>query len=129
MLQTTHLERALKRLKEGWARYLAHSDDEQLRDGLIQRFEFTYEISHKIIKRYLELTSPSPDLYDRMDFADIIRSASEKGILEGDWRQWKKYRDRRNLTSHTYNETNAEIVVEIIPEFIEEVEYFLRKIK
>ena len=129
MLQTKHLERALERLKEGWLRYLAHSDDEQLRDGLIQRFEFTYELSHKIIKRYLESTSASPDLYDRIDFADIIRSANEKGILMSDWRQWKKYRERRNLTIHTYNEINAKIVVEVIPEFIDEVGYFLRKIK
>ena len=41
MLYLTPLERALDRLKEGWARHLAQPDDEQLRDGLIQRFEFT----------------------------------------------------------------------------------------
>ncbi|WP_268887572.1 nucleotidyltransferase substrate binding protein [Kingella kingae] len=41
------------RLQEGWQRYLQDTSDTQIRDGLIQRFEFTYEISHKILKRYL----------------------------------------------------------------------------
>nr|WP_267885094.1 nucleotidyltransferase substrate binding protein [Kingella kingae] len=40
------------RLQEGWQRYLQDTSDTQIRDGLIQRFEFTYEISHKILKRY-----------------------------------------------------------------------------
>ena len=40
------LERALQRLQEGLARYQQDVGDPQIRDGLIQRFEFTYEISH-----------------------------------------------------------------------------------
>ena len=47
------LARAITRLDEGWQRYLREQADEQIRDGLIQRFEFTYEISHKTLKRYL----------------------------------------------------------------------------
>ncbi|MDK4574110.1 nucleotidyltransferase substrate binding protein [Kingella kingae] len=43
-------------MQEGWQRYLQDTSDTQIRDGLIQRFEFTYEISHKILKRY----SPTP---------------------------------------------------------------------
>ncbi|WP_268887591.1 nucleotidyltransferase substrate binding protein [Kingella kingae] len=39
-------------MQEGWQRYLQDTSDTQIRDGLIQRFEFTYEISHKILKRY-----------------------------------------------------------------------------
>ncbi len=53
-LDLTPLTNAVKRLQEGLIRY------SQIRDGLIQRFEFTYEISHKMLKRYLELTSASP---------------------------------------------------------------------
>ena len=47
------LERAVNRLSEGWIRYQLDTSDLQIRDGLIQRFEFTYEISHKTLKRYL----------------------------------------------------------------------------
>ena len=54
-LDVTPLARAAHRLAEGLARYERDTTDEQVRDGLIQRFEFTYEVSHKTLKRYLEM--------------------------------------------------------------------------
>ena len=47
-LDLTPLERAIARLREGWVRYQQDIADTQIRDGLIQRFAFTYEISHKM---------------------------------------------------------------------------------
>ncbi|EGE48436.1 hypothetical protein WSS15_30810 [Acetobacter pasteurianus] len=129
MLYLTPLERALNRLKEGWTRHLAHPDDEQLRDGLIQRFEFTYELSHKTLKRFLETNSASPDEYDRMGFPDMIRSANEAGLLKSAWPQWSVFRKMRNLTSHTYNEATAKQVVATIPDFIVEAEFLLVTLK
>jgi hypothetical protein len=41
-LDTTSLGNAVRPLREGLARYEREEADEQLRDGLIQRFEFTY---------------------------------------------------------------------------------------
>ncbi|WP_354857843.1 nucleotidyltransferase substrate binding protein [Acetobacter fabarum] len=129
MLYLTPLERALDRLKEGWVRHLAQPDDEQLRDGLIQRFEFTYELSHKTLKRFLEVNSASPEDYDRMGFPDMIRSANEAGLLKSAWPQWSVFRKMRNLTSHTYNEMTAKQVVATIPDFIAETEFLLATLK
>ncbi|KXV70269.1 nucleotidyltransferase [Acetobacter malorum] len=129
MLHLTPLERALDRLKEGWTRHLAQPDDEQLRDGLIQRFEFTYELSHKTLKRFLEANSASPEEYDRMGFPDMIRSANEAGLLRSAWPQWSVFRKMRNLTSHTYNEATAKQVVATIPDFIAESEFLLATLK
>ncbi|MGV4878131.1 nucleotidyltransferase substrate binding protein [Acetobacter indonesiensis] len=129
MLYLTPLERALDRLKEGWTRHLAQPDDEQLRDGLIQRFEFTYELSHKTLKRFLEANSASPEEYDRMGFPDMIRSANEAGLLKSAWPQWSVFRKMRNLTSHTYNEMTAKQVVATIPDFIAETEFLLATLK
>ncbi|EIW88693.1 nucleotidyltransferase, partial [Alishewanella agri BL06] len=78
-LDISPLLKAIARLQEGWQRYQLDISDIQIRDGLVQRFEFTYEISHKILKRYLEHSSPSPELFDQMPFADLIRSANEQG--------------------------------------------------
>ncbi|MFM9990311.1 MAG: nucleotidyltransferase substrate binding protein [Burkholderiaceae bacterium] len=50
-LDLTPLKNALDRLVDGNNLYLQDIADTQIRDGLIQRYEFTYEISHKIIKR------------------------------------------------------------------------------
>lgn len=129
MLSLVPLERALGRLNEGWARHVAHPDDEQLRDGLIQRFEFTYEISHKTLKRFLEENAASPEEYDRMGFPDLIRSANEAGLLKSSWAEWSVFRKMRNLTSHTYNEASAKQVVAIIPTFMEEVTFLLATLK
>jgi len=46
----TPLKKAILRLEEGLIRYQEDISDIQIRDGLVQRFEFTYEISHKILK-------------------------------------------------------------------------------
>ena len=101
-------------------RYQIDISDTQIRDGLIQRFEFTYEISHKMIKRYLESASPTPQEYDAMPFADLIRSANEQSLLRSDWPTWRQYREMRSKTSHTYDEAIALEVVAAIPEFLQE---------
>jgi nucleotidyltransferase substrate binding protein (TIGR01987 family) len=122
-LDISPFTRAIQRLDEGMVRYLTDTSDTQIRDGLIQRFEFTYELSHKMLKRYLESASPSPGEFDSADFPYLIRSANERGMLLGDWPQWKQYRDMRAKTSHTYDEDIALAVVTGIPAFQREAHH------
>jgi nucleotidyltransferase substrate binding protein (TIGR01987 family) len=128
-LDLTSLSKALQRLAEGLARYRSDTSDTQIRDGLIQRFEFTYEISHKMLKRFLESASATPSSFDAMPFADLIRSGNEQGLLLGKWTDWKRYREMRSLTSHTYDENVALGVVEGIPAFLAEAEFFLKQLQ
>lgn len=123
------LQRAIVRLREGWQRYQLDVSDEQIRDGLIQRFEFTYEISHKMLKRFLEATSANPAEYDGMNFQDIIRTGNERGWLLNDWLTWRNYRDMRSRTSHTYNEKIALEVVAGIPGFIDEAAHLFEQLQ
>ena len=120
---TKLLERAIQRLEEGLRRHREEPHDLQLRDGLIQRFEFTYELSHKTLRRYLEYAAANPALFDEMTFQDQIRSANEQGLLLGAWPEWRGYRKLRGQTSHTYSESVAVDVVSHLPEFLEEVTY------
>ena len=119
----------MNRLAAGLARYEKDITDTQIRDGLIQRFEFSYEISHKILKRYLEASSPTPEQFDSMDFADLIRSGNEQGVLLGDWPKWRNYRAMRGKTSHTYDEEVAIELVQGIPAFLEEARYLLEHLQ
>ena len=123
------LARAIDRLDEGWVRYAQDIADTQIRDGLIQRFESTYEISHKMLRRYLEFASPTPGQYDEMMFQDLIRSGSEQGLLKGARPQWKRYREMRSKTSHTYDEEVALEVVAGIPAFLTEARHLLDQIR
>ncbi|STZ76202.1 nucleotidyltransferase substrate binding protein [Bergeriella denitrificans] len=129
MLNLTPLANALKRLQEGWQRYQQDISDEQIRDGLIQRFEFTYEISHKMLKRYLEQTSANPAQFDQMTFQDLIRTANEQDLLLGNWTDWRQYRDMLSRTSHTYDEAIALAVVGGIEKFIAEAVFLLEKLQ
>jgi hypothetical protein len=58
-----------------------------------------------------------------MPFADLIRTANERGLLRGDWPAWRRYRDMRAKTSHTYDEAVAIEVVAGIPAFVDEVRH------
>lgn len=129
LLDLTPLENAVKRLREGLERYRKDISDEQIRDGLIQRFEFTYELSHKMLKRFLTATAASPTEVEDMVFADLIRTGNERSMLLGDWPIWKGYRDMRGKTSHTYDAEVALAVVEGIPAFLEEAEFLLARLR
>ncbi|TAN62074.1 MAG: nucleotidyltransferase [Magnetospirillum sp.] len=128
-LDITPLQNAVIRLREGLERYRLDETDAQIRDGLIQRFEFTYELSHKMLKRYLAETSANPAEYEGMAFADLVRSGSENGLLLGDWPSWRGYRDMRAKTSHTYDENVATEVVAGIDAFLEEVEFLVARLR
>lgn len=128
-LDLAPLTRAIDRLSEGWVRYQQDTSDTQIRDGLIQRFEFTYEISHKMLKRHLEVTSANPAEFDDMSFQDLIRMGNERGLLSGGWPEWRNYRDMRAKTSHTYDEDIALEVVACIPDFQKEATFLHEKLQ
>jgi len=119
----TPLINAVDRLREGLARHRGEPGDDQLRDGLIQRFEFTYELCHRMLKRFLRQSAASPEEVDRMAFQDMIRTANQQGLLLGDWPAWHRYRDLRARTSHAYHAEIAQQVASAIPDFLAEAEY------
>jgi nucleotidyltransferase substrate binding protein (TIGR01987 family) len=122
-LDVTALANAVLRLREGLARCREEPTDEQLRDGLIQRFEFTYELSHRMLRRFLRETAPSPDEVERMAFADLIRAGSAQGVLRAGWPAWRRFREMRARTSHVYDGAAALAVAAAIPEFLQEAEH------
>jgi nucleotidyltransferase substrate binding protein (TIGR01987 family) len=128
-LDTTALANAVQRLREGVARCEREPDDDQVRDGLIQRFEFTYELSHKMLRRYLTEAAAAPDDIAATPFSDLIRAASAQGLLRGDWPLWRRFREMRTRTTHTYNSDTAREVVAAIPAFLAEAEHLLGELR
>jgi nucleotidyltransferase substrate binding protein (TIGR01987 family) len=128
-LDTASLGNAVRRLREGLARHEQEPTDEQVRDGLIQRFEFSYELTHKMLKGYLKEIAASPDEIDRMPFADLVRSGNAQGLLRDDWPAWRRFREMRARTSHTYDAEVASQVASAIPGFLEEAEHFYAELQ
>jgi len=130
----TPLEKAINQLETS-LRYansdMAQQDSglfEQLRNSVIQCFEFTYELSHKMLKRYIEEGTASAAALDIQSFQNLIRIGNEEGLLRSDWRKWKAYRQARNESSHTYNLDKAEQVYLIVPDFLLEAKYLYQEL-
>lgn len=127
-LDFSPLINAVARLDEGLARYAKDRSDAQIRDGLIQRFEFTYDLAHKFLRRVLQEGAANPEEVDRMTFPALIRTASEQGLLLGDWTDWQAFREMRNITSHSYDEAKALQVAAAIPAFLIEARALVERL-
>ena len=82
---------------------------EQFRNSTVQCFEYTYELSIKSIRRFLEQTSDNPSLVDDWDFKDLIREAAVRGVIDNP-NDWFDFRKLRNISSHAYSRSKAEEV-------------------
>ena len=87
--------------------------DERVRNtlvaGVIQNFEFVYEISVKMLRRQLEAEADTPTEIDQAGFRDLLRLAAEKGLIS-DVEAWFGFRQMRNITAHTYDHAKAQQV-------------------
>jgi len=129
------LEKALSKLVSAWDycnSELAKSDvklAEHLRSGAIQSFEFTYELTIKLLRRYLMNIESSDIVVRNMSFDELIRRCFNLEILHAEISVWRDFRRCRNITNHTYNENRAEEVMQKIPLFVQEITYLLDRIK
>jgi len=115
-LDLTSLQKALSTLDKAIKRYESDPTDEGMRDSVILRFQYSWELSWKMIKRQLEEDMPSPPDANEPSYPDLIREAAERGIVanvEG----WIRYRKKRNIVSHTYDQEKAREVYEAALEF------------
>lgn len=128
-IDLTPLHQAVARLDVALTRYLGDPSDEEVRDSVIQRFEFTYDLSHKMLRRVLAATSADAEAVAQMTFPDLIRTGWEQSLIANGWPAWHDYRDMRNITSHTYDTDNAIQVVGKVPAFLEEARILAERLE
>ncbi|MBU4485086.1 nucleotidyltransferase substrate binding protein [bacterium] len=121
-LDLTNFEKALGTLKKA-LEVKKLSDLE--RDGAIQRFEYTFEIAWKTMRKVLLAlgrsevsSSPKP----------IIRDAQEEGLIESA-ELWFGFLEARNLSTHIYDQAEADFVFGVLKDFPPYVEKLLQKIR
>ena len=133
-LDTTSLANAIAQLKDSLE--YCNKDEVKankrleilLRAAAIQAFEYTYELSWKMLKRYLDMSLPDPHETESISFNHLIRTGCEQGLLLSDVAQWKQFRHNRSITSHTYDQEKAIEVFAQIPAFLEEAQYLLQQL-
>jgi nucleotidyltransferase substrate binding protein (TIGR01987 family) len=126
-LSLTSLNKAVSSLKKAVVRFKNEPDDDIVRDSVIQRFEYTYSLSIKLIQRYLSQNMPLPE--EQSTFNNIIRQADKIGLLKHDLSVWTEYREMRNTTSHTYDEDKARLVSKVAMDFLNDAEYLLYELQ
>ena len=101
-------------------------EDEVVRDAAIKRFEFTYEIAWKMMRRHLEWAgmTDSPITTRR----ELFRQAARFALIDEPL-AWFEYHEARNLTAHTYDEDNARKVAGLLKQFTKDAAKLLRALK
>lgn len=79
------------------------------KEGLIQRFEYCYDLAWKVMKDYAQFQG----IQDITGTRDAVREAFKMGLID-DGQTWINMLESRNLTSHTYNKMVADTIVDRI---------------
>ncbi len=122
------LEELLKRVRDD--EFMAGLDEvvqKGLRAGVIQNFEFTFELCWKFIQRWIRLNR-SPEDADPLVRKDLFRMAARYGLIS-DPTLWFDYAEARNLTPHTYDESRAQEVYDTAVGFVGEARYLLAQLE
>lgn len=96
--------------------------------GVVQSFEFTFELAWKSLKRQLERELPSPAELDAMNYRDLIRVGHERGLLAA-VQPWFEFRELRNITAHTYSREKALRVAAGAPGLLDQVRSLLAQLE
>lgn len=118
----SNFEKAFKQLQQ--AVLQADKLDNLSKEGLIQRFEYTFELCWKTLKDYLE----SKGELDKSP-RDVIKRAFNYEIIDNG-ELWLEILGNRNLMAHTYNESYFnEIFSLIVNNYYQEIEKIYQFLK
>lgn len=117
---------AVKRLSEAVTDYKNIPND-TVRDGMIQRFEFTFELAWKALKEYMV----DAGVQNTLQFPkQVLREAYSANLINSD-SIWLDMLNARNTTSHIYDDHTAAVIAgkiqqSYLPE-LQELATFLSK--
>lgn len=119
-----NLVKAYNKLKE--VSELYDGSNEIIRDSLIQRFEFTYELTHKTLREFMKYLGVT---LDNSFPRTIFKKAYVNNLISSE-EIWINLLEDRNCTSHIYNENLASEVAErIVKDYVPAMEELIEKLK
>ena len=111
----------------GFMSGLSDSQKDAIRAGVIQNFEFTYELCWKFMRRWLDVNLGSVYV-EGVARRQLFRLSAENRLI-ADVDQWMEYHDARNETFHTYDEAIAEDVSATARGFITDARKLLQALE
>ncbi len=123
------LDAALKVAADaGFMSRLSKEQADTVRAGVIQNFEFTYELCWKFIQRWLKENRFLDEAALPRTRKDLFRMAARAALIDHPDR-WFDYGDARNITAHTYDLDKAKIVYEAATRFIVDAKELLERLE
>ncbi len=123
------LQKAFDSLQFSFDFYQKSSDERVrsiARDSVIQRFEYSVETARKLMSRYLQ--NEYGKSKDELKTKNVFRFMEGYGKIQN-WERWSLYMERRNDTSHEYDEAKADELMALIPEVMTALAFFLTQMQ
>lgn len=95
--------------------------------GVIQNFEFTYELCWKFIRRLLA-KDLGASLVEGVARRELFRLAAEQKLIERADR-WFEHHEAGNTTSHSYDPQKADQIFSRVPDFARDARHLLEKLE
>ncbi len=105
----SNYKKGLEKLRDALSEYKKRKMSTLEKEGLVQRFEYSFELAWKTLQDllihqgYQDIKGPLP----------VLKQALLDGYITGE-ESWRKMKEARDLTSHTYEEETANRIVEQI---------------
>lgn len=129
MVKAENLENAYNTLLECYNDYLDNQNSvllQYIADSCVKRFEYTLETSWKLAKKIFIQKYGKTE--QELTINNIFRFMQGYGYSEN-WENWRDYYQKRNNTAHEYSLEKSRQLIEIIPDFIKDVKFFLEKLQ
>ncbi|MBP7848740.1 MAG: nucleotidyltransferase substrate binding protein [Lentimicrobiaceae bacterium] len=114
--------KVLSLLEEAVRRHAENTMNELEEQGMIKRFEFTYELAWNVLRDYFEYQINAGISGPR----DAFREAFHKNLID-DGDGWMEMIRSRNLSSHTYSEDIAKGLIDKNSELIYSSFYCIKR--
>jgi len=129
-LDLNSLQKAIASLSEVTAvskHMPAGISNEIVRDSVIKRYEYTYELCWKMLQRWIKINISPTDAEPRTR-KDLFRLAAQKGLIN-DPERWFEFNDARNESAHAYDEEKADLVYKVALKFETEAKSLLKALE
>lgn len=131
MLDLTSLKKAIEALKNALSVALSEAQmskmskeaKDTIRAGVIQSFEFTYEVCWKFMKRWLENNLGSAYV-DGVNRRELFRLGVEHHLISN-IDNWMEYHDKRDKIVHSYDQEIAKKIFESAKIFLKDAKELL----
>lgn len=124
-LDLSNLKNSFSTLKECYNDYTMQKDEKMqtyIKDSCIKRFEYTYEMSKKIMNKFLKKEYDKTE--KELSINNIFREMYGLSLIDS-FDNWVDYRESRNISAYEYDITKTYPIIELIPRFLVDVDFFI----